>query len=189
MPKQPIPAQKIPAKKILVTGGVRSGKSRYAESLLAGVHPVTYLAPGPVPDPATDPEWAARVAAHQVGRPASWRTVETTDVAGALRSAEGAVLVDCLGTWVSAVVDGLGTWDQPLAGWRDRFDVHLDGLVEAWRTHPALVVAVTNEVGMGLVSEHRSGRVFTDLLGRVNQAVAATCDDVVLLVAGRALHL
>ncbi len=177
------------AQKILVTGGVRSGKSRYAESLLAGVAPVTYLAPGPVPDPATDPEWAARVALHQAGRPASWRTVETADVPGALRAAEGAVLVDCLGTWVSAVVDGLGTWDQPLAGWRDRFDVHLDGLVEAWRAHPALVVAVTNEVGMGLVSEHRSGRVFTDLLGRVNQAVAATCDDVVLLVAGRALHL
>jgi adenosylcobinamide kinase/adenosylcobinamide-phosphate guanylyltransferase len=179
----------MPAQKILVTGGVRSGKSRYAESLLVGASPVTYVAPGPVPDPVADPEWAARVGAHQAGRPASWRTVETADLAGALRAAEGAVLVDGLGTWVSAVVDELGTWDQPLATWQDRFDVGLDAVVEAWRAHPDLLVAVTNEVGMGLVSEHRSGRVFTDLLGRVNQALAATCDDVVLLVAGRALHL
>ncbi|SDT40060.1 adenosylcobinamide kinase /adenosylcobinamide-phosphate guanylyltransferase [Friedmanniella luteola] len=175
--------------KVLVTGGVRSGKSRHAEALLAGSADVTYVAPGAVPDPVADPEWAARVAAHRASRPASWRTVETTDVAAALRGADGPVLVDCLGTWVTAVVDDLGTWDQPLAGWRDRFDVHLDGLLDAWRAHPALVVAVTNEVGWGLVSEHRSGRVFTDLLGRANQAVARHCDDIVLVVAGRALHL
>jgi adenosylcobinamide kinase/adenosylcobinamide-phosphate guanylyltransferase len=175
--------------KVLVTGGVRSGKSRHAEALLAGVAGVTYVAPGQLPDAAADPEWAARVAAHQASRPASWRTVETADLAAALRDAEGPVVIDCLGTWVTAVVDGLGTWDQPLAAWRNRFDVHLDALVAAWRAHPALVVAVTNEVGWGLVSEHRSGRVFTDLLGRVNQAVAEHCDDVVLVVAGRALHL
>ncbi len=175
--------------KVLVTGGVRSGKSRHAEALLGDLAGVTYVAPGPVPDPATDPEWAARVADHRAARPASWRTVETSDLPAALRASDGPVLVDCLGTWVTAVVDGLGTWDQPLARWRDRFDPHLDALVEAWRAHPGLVVAVTNEVGWGLVSEHRSGRVFTDLLGRVNQAVAAECDDVVLVVAGRALHL
>jgi adenosylcobinamide kinase/adenosylcobinamide-phosphate guanylyltransferase len=177
------------ASKVLVTGGVRSGKSGYAESLLANADQVTYVAPGAVPDPHTDPEWAARVAAHQAGRPAHWRTVETTDVAGALACARGAVLIDCLGTWTTAAVDELGTWDQPLTRWRDRFDARLDALLQAWRSHPGLLVAVTNEVGWGLVSEHRSGRVFTDLLGRVNQAVAAECDDVVLLVAGRALHL
>lgn len=175
--------------KVLVTGGVRSGKSRYAEGRVADAERVTYVAPGAVPDPVADPEWAARVAAHQAGRPAHWRTVETADLPTALAAAEGAVLVDCLGTWTTAVVDALGTWDQPLVGWRDRFDAHLDALVRSWRAHPGLLVAVTNEVGWGLVSEHRSGRVFTDLLGRVNQAVAAECDDVVLVVAGRALHL
>lgn len=175
--------------KVLVTGGVRSGKSRYAEGRVAHADQVTYVAPGAVPDPVADPEWAARVAAHQAGRPAHWRTVETADLPTALAGAAGAVLVDCLGTWTTAVVDALGTWDEPLVTWRDRFDVHLDALVEAWRAHPGLLVAVTNEVGWGLVSEHRSGRVFTDLLGRVNQAVAAECDDVVLVVAGRALHL
>jgi adenosylcobinamide kinase/adenosylcobinamide-phosphate guanylyltransferase len=176
-------------RKVLVTGGVRSGKSRFAESLLAGAARVTYVAPGAVPDPATDPEWAARVATHQADRPAHWETVETADVAGALGAAEGAVLVDCLGTWTTAVVDQLGTWDQPLAGWRDRFDARLETLLQAWRARAGLTVAVTNEVGWGLVSEHRSGRVFTDLLGRVNQAVARDCDDVVLVVAGRPLHL
>ena len=183
-----------PAQKVLVTGGVRSGKSRYAEGLLAGRVDVSYVAPGAVPDPVADPEWAARVAAHQAGRPGGWRTVETIDVGAAVadaaaRDPDGAVLVDCLGTWVTGVVDALGTWDQPLTQWRDRFDAHLDALLTGWRDHPGTLVAVTNEVGWGLVSEHRSGRVFTDLLGRVNQAVAAECDDVVLLVAGRALHL
>jgi adenosylcobinamide kinase/adenosylcobinamide-phosphate guanylyltransferase len=174
---------------VLVTGGVRSGKSRYAESLVAAAPQVTYVAPGAVPDPVTDPEWAARVAAHQAGRPAHWRTVETLDLAPALAGAEGAVLIDCLGTWTTGVVDALGTWDQPLSTWRDRFEVHLDALLQAWTAHPGPLVAVTNEVGWGLVSEHRSGRVFTDLLGRVNQAVAAVSDDVALVVAGRVLHL
>ena len=176
-------------RRVLVTGGVRSGKSRFAESLLATAERVTYLAPGAVPAPVTDPEWAARVAAHQARRPPHWRTVETSDVPAALDQSKGAVLVDCLGTWVTAVVDELGTWDEPLSRWQGSFDARVDLLLQAWRAHPALVVAVTNEVGWGLVSEHRSGRVFTDLLGRVNQAVAAECDDVVLLVAGRALHL
>jgi len=177
------------ARKILVTGGVRSGKSRYAESLLAGVDAVTYLAPGAVPDPVADAEWAARVAAHRARRPTHWRTVETSDVAAALARSEGAVLVDCLGTWVTAVVDELGTWDEPLSRWQGRFAARLDALLQAWRTHPARVVAVTNEVGWGLVSEHRSGRVFTDLLGQVNAAVAGASEDVVLMVAGRALYV
>jgi adenosylcobinamide kinase/adenosylcobinamide-phosphate guanylyltransferase len=176
-------------RRTLVTGGVRSGKSRYAEGLLADAAAVTYVAPGPVPDAATDPEWAARVATHQIRRPAHWTTVETDDVAAALAGGAPAYLVDCLGTWLTAVVDGMDTWDVPLTRWQDAFDARLDALVAAWRTVPGTAVAVTNEVGWGLVSEHRSGRVFTDLLGRVNAAVAAASDDVVLLVAGRPLVL
>lgn len=176
-------------RRTLVTGGIRSGKSRHAETLLVDQPQVTYVAPGPVPDPVTDSEWADRVAAHQARRPAHWTTVETDDVAAALRTGDPAYLVDCLGTWVTAVVDGLGTWEVPLAGWQDRFDARLDELVGAWTAVSGVAVAVTNEVGWGLVSEHRSGRVFTDLLGRVNAAVAAVSDDVVLLVAGRPLVL
>ena len=178
-----------PTNKILVTGGVRSGKSRHAERILADADRVTYLAPGATPDPATDPEWAARVVEHQLRRPAHWTTVETIDLAAALRQSEGPVLIDCLGTWLTATIDHLGTWDQPLTHWRKDFDQVLVALLDAWVTHPGPVVAVTNEVGWGLVSEHRSGRVFTDLLGRVNTEVAAVSDELVLVVAGRALHL
>lgn len=175
--------------KTLVTGGVRSGKSRFAEHLLAAYPHVTYLAPGAVPDPVADPEWAARIGGHQARRPSHWSTVETLQLDEALTSCEPPLLVDSLGTWLSAVVDDLGTWDVPLAEWQHTFDDRLDRLVRAWVAVPGVAVAVTNEVGMGLVSDHRSGRVFTDLLGRTNQAIAAASDHVVLVVAGRALYL
>ncbi len=177
------------AQKILVTGGVRSGKSRHAEGLLAAAPQVTYIAPGALPDPGVDPEWAARIAQHQARRPAHWTTVETRDIAGALRRAEDPVLIDCLGTWLTGTIDELGTWDQPLGEWQPVFEASLADLVAAWSQAPGMVVAVTNEVGWGLVSEHRSGRIFTDLLGRVNAEIAAVSDRVTLVIAGRTLHL
>jgi adenosylcobinamide kinase / adenosylcobinamide-phosphate guanylyltransferase len=178
-----------PDRRILITGGVRSGKSRYAETLLADLAEVTYVASGPVPDPAADAEWAARIADHRVRRPAHWSTVETTDLVGALRSVSGAILIDCLGTWLTAVIDRLGTWDEPLPNWQDDFHDQVDKLVTAWRARRSLAVAVTNEVGWGLVSQYRSGRVFTELLGLLNQEMAAASDEVIMIVAGRALRL
>jgi adenosylcobinamide kinase/adenosylcobinamide-phosphate guanylyltransferase len=98
-------------------------------------------------------------------------------------------LIDCLGTWLTAVIDSLGTWELPVADWQADFHDQLNDLVDAWRSCAGMAVAVTNEVGWGLVSEYRSGRVFTDLLGRVNQEIAAASDDVILVVAGRPLRL
>jgi adenosylcobinamide kinase/adenosylcobinamide-phosphate guanylyltransferase len=175
--------------KVLVTGGVRSGKSFHAESLLVAEPHVTYVAPGPEADVASDPEWAARVAIHRARRPAHWGTVETRDIAAAVRDAEGAVLIDCLGTWLAAVIDELDGWDQVREDWEPVLLDRLGEAVEEIAKHDGTVVAVTNEVGMSVVPEHLSGRVFRDLLGIVNQRVAQECDDVLLVVAGRALKL
>lgn len=174
--------------KVLITGGVRSGKSFHAESLLLAEPKVTYVAPGPIPD-GSDPEWSARVADHRRRRPASWTTRETHDLTTALRDGEDAVLVDCLGTWLTAQIDELDGWDQVREDWetvlRERLEEAATALAETSRT----VVLVTNEVGMGVVPAHWSGRVFRDLLGVVNQRLAAECDQVLLVVAGRAIAL
>ena len=145
------------ATRTLVTGGVRSGKSRIAEELLADQPTVTYLAPGPVPDRSFDAEWADRIDAHRARRPVHWLTVETTDIATALGSETGAVLIDCLGTWVTAVVDELGTWDARLAEWQPRSTSGSTGWCRPGAA-PGPLVAVTNEVGWSVVPEHRSGR-------------------------------
>jgi adenosylcobinamide kinase/adenosylcobinamide-phosphate guanylyltransferase len=172
--------------RILVTGGVRSGKSRHAETLLADRDQVTYVAPGPVPGP-DDPDWAARVAAHRARRPAHWRTWETTDLARAIEVG-GATLVDCLGTWLTSTVDELDGWTAVSDGWRGELDRRVDGVVAAVGAATD-VVLVTNEVGLGVVPAHASGRLFRDLLGTVNQRVGAVCDEVHLVVAGRVLRL
>lgn len=175
--------------KVLVTGGVRSGKSFHAESLVVAEDVVSYVAPGPPADPDLDPEWAARVAVHQGRRPSHWRTLETTDLAEAIEHGEGAVLIDCLGTWLTAQVDELDGWDQVREDWETVLMARVEDAVRALARTDRTVVVVTNEVGMGVVPEHRSGRIFRDLLGVVNQRFAVECDEVLLVVAGRVLSL
>jgi adenosylcobinamide kinase/adenosylcobinamide-phosphate guanylyltransferase len=172
--------------RVLVTGGVRSGKSRHAESLLTG--PVTYLAPGPVHD---DDDWAARVAAHRARRPAGWTTVESHDLVGVLASTDGHLMVDCLGTWLTAVLDDRHLWEAEADEIAATIGRIADGAVDVLgvRDQGEDTVLVTNEVGLGVVPEHRSGRLFRDLLGLVNQRVAAACDEVHLVIAGRVVRL
>jgi adenosylcobinamide kinase / adenosylcobinamide-phosphate guanylyltransferase len=177
------------SRRILVTGGTRSGKSRYAEELLTAAPAVTFLAPGARADPAVDAEWASRIAVHQARRPANWTTVETDDLAGAIRAAWQPILVDSLGSWLTVALDRLEAWNAPAEVWTEEFENQLEDLADAWRSCDQRAVAVTNEVGWGLVAEHRSGRVFTDLLGTVNQTMARASDEVVLMVAGRPLRL
>jgi adenosylcobinamide kinase/adenosylcobinamide-phosphate guanylyltransferase len=174
---------------VLVTGGVRSGKSRYAESLLSVEDPVSYLTPGYPAEPGVDAEWAARVAAHRLRRPTAWRTVETLALADAVAQSSGPVLIDCLGTWITRLFDSWQAWDAEEAEWSQRLAMEASSLVSAIKEHHGDVVVVTNEVGWGVVSEFRSGRMFADNLGRLNQQVAAACDHVVLMVAGRPLDL
>jgi adenosylcobinamide kinase / adenosylcobinamide-phosphate guanylyltransferase len=172
---------------VLVTGGVRSGKSRYAESLLPSDAEVTYLTPGYPAD--KDAEWAARIAAHRLRRPPSWRTVETLDIATGLAETTGPVLIDCLGTWLTRLIDSWQAWDDSDLVIAAKLEPEVARLIAAVKTHSATVVIVTNEVGWGVVPEQRSGRIFADHLGRINQQVASACDQVVLLVAGRPLTL
>lgn len=177
--------------RVLVTGGVRSGKSRRAESLLLPPHlpddaPVVYLAAGPQRD---DADWAARVAAHRYRRPASWSTIESTDAASALAQAGSRpVLLDCLGTWLTAQLDELEAWEAPESAWGADLDQRVEALESAWRTADH-VIAVTNEVGWGVVPAHRSGRLFADRLGLLNQRLADSADRVELVVAGQVLTI
>jgi adenosylcobinamide kinase/adenosylcobinamide-phosphate guanylyltransferase len=174
--------------KVLVTGGVRSGKSRHAEWLLRDRAAVTYVAPGPTTSEDPDPDWATRLAAHRARRPATWTTVESRDLPTALASAPDAVLVDCLGTWLTGVLDEQGLWEAPVEVVTDAVRDLLDATA-AVLTDRDDVVLVTNEVGLGVVPAHRSGRLFRDLLGTVNADLAAVCDEVHLVVAGRVLRL
>jgi adenosylcobinamide kinase/adenosylcobinamide-phosphate guanylyltransferase len=140
-----------------------------------------------VPD-GTDPDWDARVARHQADRPEHWTTLETTDLVGALKTATTPLVIDCLGTWLTRVFDDLAGWDpSPHREWV--LDAAVDELTRAWTAAEVDVVAVSNEVGLGVVPPMPSGRVFRDELGRLNARMASVSDRVVLVVAGRVLDL
>jgi adenosylcobinamide kinase/adenosylcobinamide-phosphate guanylyltransferase len=171
----------------LVLGGVRSGKSRYAESLLRAHPQVTYVAPGPVPD-GSDPEWAERIRLHQERRSPCWTTVETTEIAAVVRHADHPVLVDCLSTWLTRLVDDIHGWaDRQMTG--SHLGKETARLLEALGAATVDVVLVSNEVGWSIVPATPSGRMFRDELGRLNAAVSAASDHVALTVAGRVLDL
>jgi adenosylcobinamide kinase/adenosylcobinamide-phosphate guanylyltransferase len=171
-------ASRAMSRRTLVLGGARSGKSAWAERRLAAEPEVVYVATAPPRE--GDQEWARRVQAHVARRPGSWRTVETTDVAGALQGATVPVLVDDLGLWLTAAVDAAGAWDGPL----DAVDAEADRLVAAWRACRVTAVLVAPEVGSGVVPATASGRRFRDLLGALTARLAADSDEVVQVVAG-----
>lgn len=179
--------------RVLVLGGARSGKSEQAELRLAGEPDVTYVATGPAGHDGggnpPDPDWAARVAAHRARRPAWWRTAETTDLAGVLASARGALLIDGIGTWLAAALEECQAWGgsaESAAAW---LAARIAGLRAAWRQTRAYVVAVSDEVGLGVHPGTPAGRLFRDELGRLNQALAAESEETELIVAGRILPL
>jgi adenosylcobinamide kinase / adenosylcobinamide-phosphate guanylyltransferase len=177
------------ARRTLVLGGARSGKSAVAERRFAGVRGVTYVATGGSrPD---DPDWAGRVAAHRARRPPGWRTVETVDLEPLLRDPPGPLLVDCLTLWLTAVMDETGAWDDDrwTGGARDQVAARVAGLAGAWSSAAGPVVAVSSEVGLGVVPATAAGRRFRDELGRLNAAVADASDEVLLVVAGQVLRI
>jgi adenosyl cobinamide kinase/adenosyl cobinamide phosphate guanylyltransferase len=153
---------------VLYLGGARSGKSRLAvEHAASSGAPVTYIATGE----AGDEEMAARIELHRAERPPEWKTVEEPlDLAGALAAAAGTAVVDCLTLWVA---NGGGD----------------DAALDAAIARDGLTIAVSNEVGLGIVPANALAREFRDTLGRVNAAWAAAADEAWFVVAGKTLRL
>lgn len=162
----------------LVTGGARSGKSAFAERLVAGAGSrAVYIAtaePG-------DEEMAARIAAHRARRDGRWTTCEAPlALVDTLRSTDGDAprLVDCLTLWLSNLLLADRDWEQ-----------EADGLLAELSRQRAPVILVSNEVGSGLVPDTPLGRRFRDAAGRLNQQVAGVSDAVWLVVAGIPLRI
>jgi adenosylcobinamide kinase/adenosylcobinamide-phosphate guanylyltransferase len=178
-------------RRTLVLGGARSGKSVEAERRLAGFPDVVYVATGGTRD--GDAEWAQRVSLHRERRPSSWRTVETCDLLPLLADADGPpLLIDCLSLWLTNAMDAVGAWNDDVWANGARRELHdrIAELAAAWRgTRRRVVVAVSNEVGSGVVPGTASGRRFRDELGRLNAAIADESEHVLLVVAGQALAL
>lgn len=180
---------------VLVTGGARSGKSVFAETLAARHgERVACVATATV----GDAEMADRIARHRARRPAAWFTLEAPlDILASLAAVDAGievVLVDCLAVWAANRLLAVG--EPAKDGWWDRVGAlervlaeELDlvvtaGLAAAWD-----LLLVTNEVGCGVVPPTELGRAYRDLLGRLNQVVAARANDVFLVVAGLAVEI
>ncbi|MER5222748.1 bifunctional adenosylcobinamide kinase/adenosylcobinamide-phosphate guanylyltransferase [Streptomyces flaveus] len=176
-------------RRTLVLGGARSGKSVEAERRLEAFPDVLYVATGGARD--GDGEWAARVSVHRERRPASWHTAETCDLVPLLKEDGPPLLIDCLSLWLTDAMDSVDAWDDD--EWAGSGETALRARVEeltaAVRETRRTVVAVSNEVGSGIVPATPSGRRYRDELGRLNAGFAAECEHVLLVVAGQAVSL
>lgn len=181
----------------LVTGGARSGKSDFAETLtkdLAG-NEVIYLATAAI----CDDEMAERVKQHQARRPAAWKTIEryqgfdSQEFAQSIQGSK-ALLLDCVGFLLNNVMfekirDREDYTHQEMEEVESRVEQELQSLIQATRDAGVNLIVVTNEVGMGIVPADRMTRYYRDILGRANRLVAKQADSVYLLVAGIPLQI
>ncbi len=162
--------------KYLILGGVRSGKSRFAENVaIQRQQPVTYVATAQ----ALDGEMKKRIQRHQSHRPKHWSLVEEPIALAAVLQAhckEGeVVLVDCLTLWLTNLI----CTDHP-----ERLTTEQYALMDALPNLPGTVIFVSNEVGQGVIPENAMARRFVDLAGILHQEVASRCDKVVFMTAG-----
>ncbi|MEV6755723.1 bifunctional adenosylcobinamide kinase/adenosylcobinamide-phosphate guanylyltransferase [Streptomyces sp. NPDC051214] len=176
-------------RRTLVLGGARSGKSVEAERRLEAFPEVLYVATGGTRN--GDSEWADRVSAHRERRPGSWSTAETCDLVPLLAKSGPPLLIDCLSLWLTYAMDEVNAWDDDeWAGGGERaLRKRVAELTDAVRATRRTVVAVSNEVGSGIVPATASGRRYRDELGRLNAAFASECEHVLMVVAGQALTL
>ncbi len=171
-------------KNILIIGGARSGKSHFAQELALKLgEPVLFVATAV----AGDEEMRQRIEKHQQARPSAWSTLEVTTHVGSQISQKigeaQVVIVDCITLLVSNILSQYS--DQtgvPLI--EQKLTSEINELVECINHTDASFIIVTNEVGLGLVPANRVGRLYRDLLGRVNQLLAQQVDEIYLMVAG-----
>lgn len=178
------------AKLILIVGGVRSGKSRFAQQLAArvGGDSVLFVATAE----ALDAEMAQRIDVHRASRPRAWATLEQPLHVGAtLMKAPGrqtVVLIDCLTLLVSNLLLSCG--DSPdLQAAKPIVETEIEALLASIARRDGVAIVVSGEVGMGLVPESSLGRMYRDLLGWSNQTVAARADFTYLMMAGLPIEL
>lgn len=169
----------------LILGGARSGKSTEAERLMAGYPDTVYVATGG--DGSADPEWAERITRHRERRPASWGLVETIDLVPLLQAPGPPLLIDCLTLWLARTMDDCEVWDDLSRA--TAVEQQIEELAAAWTATPRLVVAVSNDVGSGVVPADAGTRLFRDLMGRVNTTISHRSDTVLWCVAGRTVAL
>jgi adenosylcobinamide kinase / adenosylcobinamide-phosphate guanylyltransferase len=170
----------------LVLGGIRSGKSRWAEAAiaepLAPDEPVHYLATAEVTN--GDPTWWQRIAEHRDRRPPHWLTVETHDITAQLRQSPSVpTLIDDIGGWLTAIMDRRRGCEG------ESVSVDIDDMLAAVSEFCSPLVLVSPEVGLTVVPTTGSGRLFADELGTLNQRLAVLCDRVVLVIAGHPLPI
>lgn len=173
----------------LVMGGVRSGKSRFAQSLASQLGGDEVLFVATAQD--RDREMHRRIEVHRADRPSAWRTIEYPLGVGQAvlgeRPSETVILVDCLTLLVSNVICDGSQPDMDTAEKRVREETN--ALMDLAKFHKTHLVIVSGEVGCGIVPEHSLGRAFRDLLGMANQAIAAVADATYLMVAGQAMDV
>jgi len=171
---------------ILVTGGSRSGKPRFALELAQGrAGPHAFVATAQ----AVDEEMAARIEAHRRARPSGWTLIEEPrDAVGAVARALGparTVIFDCVTVWVSNLLLADEGFDERRAG-----ELAQQLVAVAGRGAPGVaVIVVTNEVGSGVVPDNALARRFRDCAGRANEVIARGADEVYLLVSGIPLRI
>ena len=167
----------------LVLGGVRSGKSRYAQHLAGHSSRVTFVATAEHRD---DEEMQRKIERHREERPKYWTTIEEPlDLAGAIQLAGcncDILLIDCLTLFAANILEAHD-------GNAERLQSRIDDLCDALNSVSCSVVLVSNEVGSGIVPAFPLGRRYRDLVGEINQRVAAIADNVLLIVAGLPLAL
>ena len=164
-------------KVILISGGRKSGKSQLAENIAKKINKITYVALSEFrPD---DKDWQERITKHRLRRPSHWNTIETDDLIKALKNEKNAILIDSIGGFVV----------KNLSMENNKWDKHKKNLLIHLNNYQNLIIIVAEQVGWGLVSEHKIGNLFADRLGDLLKDISSISDENWLAINGKALKL